>query len=166
MSTLWAQKALAFKYLLYSEKIRQVFWFKHNQQYQSVTSWSPGRLSRNGTQRVSTESKRGFWDIALLGSLTKVQRSLSRISARAIWGVKENYRTRRARVYQTWSSHIVCSCLICNENGEYLRFFVGFRALNQLIFRSSYPFPITDELLDTFCEGKYYTKIDLLCFYH
>ena len=56
--------------------------------------------------------------------------------------------------------------LFAMKKTEVLRFCVDYRALNRLTIKNGYPLPRIDEHLDTLCEAKYFSKIDLLSGYH
>ena len=55
---------------------------------------------------------------------------------------------------------------ICHKKNESLRLCVNCRDLNRLTIGNGYPLLSIDELLDSLCEAKYFSKIDLMMGYH
>ena len=52
--------------------------------------------------------------------------------------------------------------LLVRKPGGGLRFYVDYRALNEIIIKNRYPIPLMRETLNILCKARYYSKIDII----
>ena len=64
------------------------------------------------------------------------------------------------------NSSAAAPVLFAKKPGGGLRFYVDYRALNQLTKKDRYPLPLIQETLQSLAKAKWFTKLDVITAFH